>query len=110
MSDSFNAFLEEILANWHPITIKRMFGGEGVFREGIMFALITDDELYFKTDSKTKQVFEDMNCSQFLYEKKDKIVRMNFFKAPEECYDSAEKMEYYADMAWQTALTAQKTT
>ncbi len=110
MVDGFHDFLKEMLQDWHPITIKRMFGGGGVFRDGIMFGLIADNELYFKVDKKTKKIFEEMNCEQFLFHKAgNKVVRMNFFKAPEECYDSADKMEYYADMAWQTALFAQKT-
>ncbi len=107
--NNFNDFLEEMLQDWHPIVFKRMFGGGEVFRDGIMFALISANELYFKVDKKTKAIFEDMNCSQFLYNKSDnKIVRMSFFQAPKECYDSVEKMEYYANLAWQAALLAQK--
>ncbi|MFV0320873.1 MAG: TfoX/Sxy family protein [Alphaproteobacteria bacterium] len=104
MPNEFNDFIEEMLQDWYPIHIKRMFGSFGVFRDGRMFAIIDDDMLYFKANENTKHIFENINCPQFTYMKKDnKKTNLNYFKAPDECYDSTDVMEYYANIAWQAA-------
>ncbi|MFN4025777.1 MAG: TfoX/Sxy family protein [Hyphomonas sp.] len=50
-SDPFHEFVHELLAGIGPVTIRRMFGGAGVFRDGVMFALLADDQIYLKADA-----------------------------------------------------------
>ena len=57
-SKAFVEFLQEELRGVGPIAVRRMFGGAGVFANGIMFALIADDTLYFKADEATRAEFE----------------------------------------------------
>jgi len=40
----------DLLRRWAPVAARRMFGGHGLFRGGLMFGLVADDALYFKTD------------------------------------------------------------
>ena len=49
--DPFHEFVIELFAPMGPVSVKRMFGGAGVFRDGLMFALIADDTLFLKTDA-----------------------------------------------------------
>lgn len=104
MANEFNDFVYEMLQDWHPITIKRMFGSYGVFRDNSMFAIIDNDILYFKANEDTKHHFENINCPQFTYRKKDnRIVNIRYYQIPDECYDSIETMEHYANIAWQAS-------
>ena len=43
-----------------PIESKSMFGGFGVFLEGLMFGLIVGSELYLRVDSQSRQDSEDL--------------------------------------------------
>ena len=56
-SASFIEHVKETLAGLGPVSVRRMFGGAGVFADGVMFALIADDALYLKADDISKQAF-----------------------------------------------------
>ena len=42
-----------------------MFGGYGIFHEGLMFALIADDTLYFKVDESNRSMYEEVESRPF---------------------------------------------
>ena len=42
--DKLTTYLLELLAPLGPVSAKRMFGGVGLFHNGIMFGLIASDE------------------------------------------------------------------
>ena len=48
MSD-FMDYLHEVLADFGPITTRRMFGAHGIYRDGLMFGLLAQGCLYLKT-------------------------------------------------------------
>ena len=58
-SDSFAEFLREQLAPLGRITVRRMFGKSGVFCDGLMFAMVTDDTLYFRVDDDNRAAFAE---------------------------------------------------
>ncbi len=83
-----------------------MFGGYGIYHDGLMFGLVADDTLYLKTDKTTKQQFIDNDLSPFEYEKDNKKVQMSYYLAPEEIYDDPEEAVYWARLAYQAALNS----
>ena len=48
--DGFHAFVKELFAGMGPVQIRRMFGGAGVFRDGLMFGLLADDTIHIKAN------------------------------------------------------------
>jgi DNA transformation protein len=46
------AYLPEVFELFGPVTIRKMFGGYGVYHDGLMFALVADDTLYLKADDE----------------------------------------------------------
>ena len=62
--------LTEQFEEFGPVTIRRMFGGHGVFRDGLMFGLVVDDGLYFKTDEHSRALFESRGLPRFEYTRK----------------------------------------
>jgi len=38
-------YLKEVLELFGPITARKMFGGYGIYHNGLMFALVADDTL-----------------------------------------------------------------
>ncbi len=100
----FVDFLHEVFADFGPIKSRKMFGGYGIYYEGIMIGLIADDMLYLKTDKTTEKKFIDKGLKPFKYDKGNKIVKMSYYLAPEEIYDDPEDAVYWARLAYQAAL------
>ncbi len=107
MSD-FNAYLVELFAELGPVTIRRMFGGAGVFHEGLMIGLVADEVLYLKVDAETQPEFEALDLAPFLYEKNGRSIKMSYFEAPTEAMDAAEDMQPWAELAYAAARRSKK--
>lgn len=83
-----------------------MFGGFGVFLEGLMFGLVADNELYLKVDSENRPDFEDLGLQAFSFEKNGKKFEMSYFQAPEEAMEDGELLASWASKAYGAALRA----
>jgi DNA transformation protein len=103
-------FIKEQLADFGPVTVRRMFGGAGIFRDGLMFALIADETLYLKADATSQAEFQALSLPPFVYMAKgDRKTVMSYWRAPEACLDDREAMTEWARRAFGAALRAQKT-
>jgi DNA transformation protein len=80
----------EVLEHCGTIRAKRMFGGHGLYRDDLMFGLITDDVLYLKTDHESVALFEDRGLSPFVYIRKGKPTKTSYYMAPEEMFEDPE--------------------
>jgi DNA transformation protein and related proteins len=65
VSESYRDFVLEQLGRVTPVTGKSMFGGVGLYAEGLFFALIAEDRLYFKVDDTTRSDFERLGMEPF---------------------------------------------
>ncbi len=88
-----------------PVEAKAMFGGWGLYHQGLFFALIADDVLCFKADDENVQEFKRAGLKPFVYEMKggDKIV-MHYYQAPEEALEDADVMAKWARSGYGAAL------
>jgi DNA transformation protein len=100
--------LAELFEPVGGVTIKRMFGGLGVFKGGLMFALVADDVLYFKADEMTAPKFAAEGFGQWLYEGRGKSVAMPYWQAPERLYDEPDDFAEWARAAFDVAVRTQK--
>lgn len=92
--------IHDVLGGIPGITSKAMFGGYGIYKDGKIFAIIVDGELYFKVDDNTVLDFKKLGSSQFTYEKKDgKKYAMNYWLLPEEIMEDNEKLELWVGSA-----------
>lgn len=106
-SAGFLEFLKEQLAGLGPISVRRMFGGAGVYADGVMFALVSDDTLYFKADETTHADFEAEGMSAFNYATKDgRNTIMSYWHVPERLFDEPDEMLVWARKALATAKRA----
>ncbi|CAH0991288.1 hypothetical protein SIN8267_01390 [Sinobacterium norvegicum] len=102
----FADFSCELLQGIGPVISKPMFGGFGLFLEGLMFALIADHTLYLKVDETSKTHFTDLGLEPFSYFKKDKQFSLNYFQAPEQVFDDIDAMRHWGNIAYEAALRA----
>ena len=104
LSEEYKVFLEDLFAAFGPITIRKMFGGGGLYRDGIMFALVANDRLYLKADETNRADFEDEGMKPFTYMGRGKPVRMSYWELPEALYDDPERLADLARKSFDVAL------
>jgi DNA transformation protein and related proteins len=99
-SESFAEFLCEQLAPLGRVTMRRMFGKTGVFCDGLMFAMVTDDTLYFRVDDLNRAAFKEAESSPPLnYAKKGRTIDLSFWRAPERLWDEPDELVAWARTA-----------
>lgn len=108
MDSGFIDYLRELLEPLDGITFKRMFGSYGIFRHGLMFALVSADTLYFKVDEQNKAAFIARDLEPFTYMKEGKPMPLSYYRAPEETLDNSDDMCEWAESAYQASVRAQK--
>ena len=102
----FVRYVVELMQCLGEVRSKRMFGGHGIFLDGLMFALVIRSTLYFKADSRTAGDFAARGLRPFSYQKKGKEFSMSYFEAPEEVLEDGEEMSAWAGRAYEVALRA----
>jgi DNA transformation protein len=96
-SDSFADFLREQLAPLGTVAVRRMFGKTGVFCDGLMFAMVTDDTLYFRVDDHNREAFKEAaSFAPLNYEKKGETIDLSFWRAPERLFDQPDELVTWA--------------
>lgn len=104
----FVSHILDLLAGWGGVSARRMFSGYGLFRSGIMFALIADDRLYFKVDARNRGDFEAAGTGPFVYSRKSEAVALSYWEAPAELFDDPDEMADWARRAFEVAATIKK--
>jgi DNA transformation protein len=108
-SSEFVAFVLENLQPLGGVSARRMFGGWGIYKDGVMFALIAYETLYFKVDEGNRAAYEDAGLPYFTYTDKDKPIRMSYCEAPAEGFDDPDTLGAWAHEAFAAALRTKKT-
>ena len=102
----FVLYVVDLMQSIGSVRAKGMFGGHGIFLEGLMFGLIADSALYLKVDKETENEFKDRGLEAFTYNKKGKEYKMSYFQAPEEALEDGEEMSMWVNKAYGVALKA----
>ena len=99
-TDSFTEFLREQLAPLGHITMRRMFGKTGVFCDGFMLGMVTDNTLYFRVDDHNRAAFSEAAAFPPLnYRKRGELIDLSFWRAPERLFDEPEEFVAWAEAA-----------
>ncbi|HXV23746.1 MAG TPA: TfoX/Sxy family protein [Alphaproteobacteria bacterium] len=104
--DAFIAHILDQLDALGPVAVRAMFGGFGLYLHGVMFALVADETLYFKTDATNRAVFEDAGMEPFIYEAKGRKIAMSYHEAPPDALEDAETLCELARGAYAAAQRA----
>jgi DNA transformation protein len=99
-SNGFAEFLREQLAPLGHVTLRRMFGKTGVFCDGLMFGMVTDNTLYFRVDDHNQAAFKEAaSFPPLSYKKKGSIIDLSFWRAPERLFDEPDELVTWARVA-----------
>ncbi len=100
--------LAELFAAFSPVTLRRMFGGVGIYADCVMLALSHDGIIYLKTDATTAASFRQHGSEPFTYTAKNgRRAVMSYWTMPDSLYDDGEELARWAREALAVAVRAQ---
>ena len=103
MSDEFITEIQDALSDFGAIHTRKMFGGYGVYHQGIMFALVADGELYLKANEATAKQFQSCGLGPFTYVKNGKAMKMSYYQAPADFFEDKVSARQWALLAFDVA-------
>jgi DNA transformation protein len=107
-ASEFVAYLVETLKPLGGVGARRMFGGHGIFKDGLMLGLVAADQLYLKVDDGNRGAYEAKGLKPFDYVKRGKRVAMSYYEAPSEAFDDPDVLCDWAQDAYGAARRAKK--
>jgi DNA transformation protein len=106
--DPFHEFVIELFAPMGPVSIRRMFGGAGVFCDGVMIALLFSDTIFLKTDAALRARLETEGSEPFLWTKPStgEIIDMGYVSLPSSAMDDPDEASGWGRQALAVARAA----
>ena len=103
-SDGFAEFLRDQLAPLGRIALRRMFGKTGLFCDGLMLGIVSEDTLYFRVDEQNRAAFKEAEAHPPLnYKKQGATIDLAFWRAPERLLDEPDELIAWARKALEAA-------
>lgn len=104
VSDEFVDYVVEQLAPWGEVSMRRMFGGAGLYREGAMFAVVADDVAYLKVDDSNRDDFGRAGSASFEpYPDKIKTSIRTYYEIPADVLEDPDELARWAQRSWLAA-------
>jgi DNA transformation protein len=96
--------LRELFASLGPIRISRMFGGQGIYADGMIVAVVIHGELMLKIDAETEAAFQTAGSRRWTYQRPGKAeVRMTYSTLPDEAFDDPDLAAHWSGLAFEAA-------
>lgn len=101
-----SAFVDSLLDLLQPlgeVKARRMFGGYGIYKDGVMFGLVAEDRFYLRSDDHCKEAFIERGCEPFVFGYRNgKAIVSKYFEPPESAFINEQKMKPWAMLAWES--------
>jgi DNA transformation protein len=99
------AAVRELFSPAGPVSIRRMFGGFGIYRQGRIIALAVADDVWLKADVETRRLFKEAGAEPFTYATKagERTVT-SYWRMPAECHEDEDELRRWVALAEQASL------
>lgn len=91
--------VREVFREFGEIAIRRMFGGMGLYRDGRIFAIVIDGEIFMKADATTEATFREAGSSLFTYDRQGRAVAMSYWRMPVDALDEPDEAKRWGELA-----------
>jgi DNA transformation protein len=98
--------LEELFSPFAVVSVRRMFGGNGVYFDGLCFALDLGGEVYLKADAETEPDFVAAGSHPFVYQARGRTVKVAYWRLVDSAYDDEDELRRWAELALLAARRA----
>jgi DNA transformation protein len=109
VSNDYLQYVLEQLARLPRVTSRRMFGGIGLYSDGVFFGLIASDTVFFKVDDSTRERYVSRGSEPFRPYKDRPEVSMSYFQVPADILEDADELVPWARDAVRTATASAET-
>jgi DNA transformation protein len=107
--NEYVAHAVDLLRGWAPVAVRRMFSGHGLYRGDVIFALIVDDVLYFKTDALNRPAYEAAGMAPFSYMRAGRpAIIASYHAVPTALLEGEGELAEWAEQAFAAALRVRK--
>jgi DNA transformation protein len=90
----------ELFSVFGPVSVRRMFGGAGIYADATMFALVADGVIYLKAGESNIAMFDREGLAPFTYQRrKGERAVMSYRRMPDRLYDDPEELAVWARAA-----------
>jgi DNA transformation protein len=91
-------WVREALEPLGTVTMRRMMGGATLYLDGTIFAIVAEDEIWFKADAESNALWDEAgHTERFTVTFATGMVdTMNYRRAPTDVYDDADAMREWA--------------
>lgn len=101
--------LRDLFAGLGPVSIRRMFGGKGIYFDGLIVGIDLRDEVMLKADDVSGPDFAAAGATQWVYEnKKGTAVKMPYWTIPDSALDDPDEMAIWTRKAFEAARRVSK--
>ena len=99
--------IEDMFAGLGPVSVRRMFGGKGIYHHGLIVAVELRGEMMLKGDAESAPELEAAGALRWTYEGRGgKPVAMPYWSVPDDAWDDPEAMAHWTRLAYAAALRA----
>jgi DNA transformation protein len=103
----FLEYVLEQLSGLGGVRSNRMFGGVGLYGEGLFFGLIDDDTVFFKTDESNVAQYRERNMPRFMPFPDRPEAVMGYHQVPADVIEDPETLVAWARQSVAVALASQ---
>jgi DNA transformation protein len=98
--------LKALFEPFGPVSVRRMFGGAGIYAEGLCFAIEADGEVFLKTDSLSQPSFSAADSVPFTYVAKGRARPTSYWSLPTAAHEDDDELRRWAGMGLEAARRA----
>jgi DNA transformation protein and related proteins len=98
--------IRDLFAALGPVRVRKMFGGQGIYRDDLMFGLEAGGELFLKADAETAGAFAAAGSRQFVYTKDGRPTPMSYWRLPDAALDDPDEAARWGGLAVAAAQRA----
>lgn len=109
MNHAYCDYIIDQLRDWHPVTVRKMFGGYGLYRNGTIFGIVVNDGFYLKVNDSTRVDFQTAGSEPFKYKAKGKTIALSYWQVPTDILEDTVEIAKWAEKAYQANVTAKTT-
>lgn len=106
VKEEYLQFVLDQLSEFGEVEIKKMFGGIGLFHQGLMFGKIGGETFRLKVDEHNQAEYEERGMKPFHSEKKKK--GMPYWEVPNDVFEDRKTLKIWAEKSFEAAKRAKK--
>ncbi len=92
-------WVREALEPWGTVSLRKMMGGATLYLDGTIFAIVAEDEIWFKSDIESDAIWDAASAERFTVTFSTGMVdTMNYRRAPTDVYDDPDAMREWAGL------------